>query len=84
MISTDFNFGSPGTSETIAGLTSASASSEVDGDNSTLTLSGAGTYAYAGELLDGGTAQTALTVLKSGSGTEEFDGTNTYAGGTHL
>ncbi len=85
-----FDFDSYNASETIAGLNGTSGtlvSPGFEGGGNTLTLSGAGTYLYAGQINDAsmgvfGPANIAL--VKQGSGSQELDGANSYSGGTTL
>lgn len=69
-----------GYSQTIAGLDDGANSSilRTSAGTPTLTLAGAGTYAYAGNIQD------AIALLKSGSGTQTLSGTNTHTGGTSI
>lgn len=77
----------------VGGLISATSNATVEGmsagftGNTTLTITGAGTYNYAGALIDGGgiglpTSNLALTI--SGTGTQILSGTDTYGGATTI
>jgi T5SS/PEP-CTERM-associated repeat protein/autotransporter-associated beta strand protein len=86
----EFVFVDNNPSETIAGLTSTSSTTSVSTGfgifgSTTLTLDGAGTYAYAGVLAEGGgPGGGTLALVKSGSGTQILTGANTYSGGTTI
>ena len=57
------------------------------GGNDTLALVGTGTYVYAGLITDNQDAmgsEASMTVVKQGSGSQEFDDANSYSGGTTL
>ena len=81
-------------SETIAGLSGTSTSSVVTSIGAgasgptlnTLTLSGTGTYSYAGQITDDtvDSPSASLALIKSGSGTQILSGNNTYHGGTTI
>jgi autotransporter-associated beta strand protein len=73
--------------ETIAGVVSTSTDSQVSSygsspGTSALTLDGSGTYDFTGFVLDA--VNSPLKVVKEGTGSQEFDGANTYSGGTTL
>ena len=90
-----FDFFESGTTETVAGLVSSSGAAQVQGadsfgfqsDTNTLVLAGSGDYDYAGSIVDGPyyfEVPSTMTIVKQGSGSEEFDNSNTYSGGTTL
>jgi autotransporter-associated beta strand protein len=80
-----------GLNQQIAGLAS-NAGSATTGNNTvtsataaTLTISGNDSYAYGnGSAANSGLITGAITLVKSGSGTQTLGGNNTYSGGTTL
>jgi autotransporter-associated beta strand protein len=82
----EYDFFTPGTTETIAGLNGASATSviqaNVAGGDNTLALGDSGNYSYAGEINDGGA--TGVSLVKDGTGTQTLSGASTYSGGTAI
>jgi fibronectin-binding autotransporter adhesin len=75
--------------ETIAGVNGTSANTVIGADmnsnGSTLTLSGTGTYSYAGQITDAISGPLAVvTLVKSGAGTQVLTGANTFSGGTTI
>ena len=75
-----------GTNQTIAGLTNIAQPTpgrvvnRITGTTKTLTINTAGSYSFAGQILDDGGGR--LAVTKSGSGQQTFSNSNSYSGGT--
>ena len=84
----EFDFDAPNVTATIAGLTGTSSNSLVvveQYSTATLTLSGTGTYAYAGRLTDNTTTyNSTLNLVKSGTGTQTLSGNDNYNGSTTI
>lgn len=54
---------------------------QANGSSATLAITGSATTSYAGRLIDGNTG-TALSLVKSGTGSQTLSGNNTFTGGT--
>ena len=69
---------------TLAGLTGVAGGivTNTSSGGRTLTLAGAGQYAFNGAIMDANTATTRISLTFTGTGTNIFGGTNTYSGAT--
>ena len=69
---------------TLAGLAGVAGGivTNTSGGGRTLTLAGAGQYAFNGAILDANTTATRISLTFAGAGTNIFGGTNTYSGAT--
>ena len=69
---------------TLAALTGVAGGivTNTSGAGRTLTLAGAGQYAFNGAIMDGNTTGTRISLTFAGAGTNIFGGTNTYSGAT--